>query len=361
MQPLYPYSVDYTWTKTLVDAQAKYDFSTQEGIKEYYEAVVGKELVLLRNFLKTNSFIGYLLAPKNAGKGTYMKGLRLALGGDYYTHVSVGDVVREAHTEYEKDGKESDVYKFAAKNYRGYIHIEEAFEALVNRSLSSLVPTEFILTLIKRVIDRSERKTVFIDGFPRNLDQISYSLYFRELINYRNDPDVFILINTPFTAINERIKSRVICPECKSPRNLVSDPSRDVRYDEATKEFYFVCDNPNCKNPSRMVRKEGDDDGIMQLKDRILMDIELMNRARKLYGIPKIELYNAIEHSRIKDMVTNSEVSDMYKYEVDANGKVAKIPSPMIIEENDVAYVSLEQFPVIAQLIKQLVEIFNLS
>jgi len=41
----------------------------------------------------------------------------------------------------------------------------------------TLLPTELILALVKREIAKRPRKTLFIDGFPRDMDQVSYSLF----------------------------------------------------------------------------------------------------------------------------------------------------------------------------------------
>ena len=92
-----------------------------------------------------------------------------------------------------------------------------AFEA---RSTKVLLPTELILVLAKREIAKLGKKTIFMDGFPRDLDQISYALFFRDLINYREDPDVFILIDVPTSVIDERVKTRVICPLCNTSQKL---------------------------------------------------------------------------------------------------------------------------------------------
>ena len=76
-----------------------------------------------------------------------------------------------------------------------------------------------------------EKKALFIDGFPRDLDQVSYSLFFRDLIGYRADPDIFILIDVPNSVIDERIKYRVVCPKCHTPRNLKLLATKQVEYD----------------------------------------------------------------------------------------------------------------------------------
>ncbi|MBU1987932.1 MAG: nucleoside monophosphate kinase, partial [Nanoarchaeota archaeon] len=109
-----------------------------------------------------------------------------------------------------------------------YISIDEAMDALLGRSQDKLLPTEFILVLVKKAIDQLPKKTLFIDGFPRDLDQVSYAMYFRDLINYREDADIFINIDIPEAVVDARMKSRVVCPSCHSPRNLKLFATRDV-------------------------------------------------------------------------------------------------------------------------------------
>lgn len=357
MEPLYKYSVDYTWIKR-VETDHQFDLQDPEERRQFFTHTVGDEIAWLREFLSKNSFVGYLLAPKNAGKGTYMKGLQEALGGDYFIHVSVGDVVRKAEEDYVAKGKESAVYKYAAKNYRGYIHLDEVFAALTSRSTTVLIPTEFVLILIKQVLDGAEKKTVFVDGFPRNLDQVSYSLYFRELINYRDDPDLFVLINAPYTVLDERIKSRVVCPECKTPRNLKLLPTKNIGYDKETKEFFLMCDQPGCSGP-RMVKKEGDEFGLEPIKDRIIMDNQLMERARSLYGVPKIELYNALEADKTLNYVNDYEVTQEFYYELDKDGKIITNAKMWELEEDGKKYNSLLPSSVVVQLIRQLHHVFG--
>jgi len=118
------------------------------------------------------------------------------------------------------------------KNYRGYLSLEEIISALENRSTKSLLPSELILALAKMEIAKRGRKAFFIDGFPRTMDQVSYSLFFRELIGYREDPDLFILINIPEAVIDERIKWRSVCPKCQTSRSIKLLPTLKQGYDQ---------------------------------------------------------------------------------------------------------------------------------
>jgi adenylate kinase family enzyme len=354
----FSYNPDYTWVSNKTDgSNNEYDLLSPEGRRLYYNAKAGKEIEFLREYLKTNTFVAYLLAPKNAGKGTYTKNLAEALGGDYFYHISVGDVVKDADADYREKGKESEVYKYAEQHYRGYIHLDEAFAALTGRSTANLVPTEFVLTLVKRVLDKQEKKTVFVDGFPRNLDQISYSLYFRELINYRGDPDIFVLISAPLGILDLRVKYRVVCPTCKTPRNLKVHPTKEAGYDEKTGEYFLICDNPDCPNPQRMIKKEGDELGIEPIKDRMIMDNQLMERARKLYGVPKIEVFNGIHADRALEYVDDYEITKEYYFEREGD-KVVRKEKPLSVSENGTEFYSLLAPAATIQLIKQLYNLF---
>ena len=51
------------------------------------------------------------------------------------------------------------------------------------------------------------------------MDQVSYSLFFRDLMGFRDDQDVMVFIDVPTNVIAERIKWPRICPICKTSRN----------------------------------------------------------------------------------------------------------------------------------------------
>ena len=179
----------------------------------YFEAKAGNEIRDIRKFLEDNTFVAFLVGKKNSGKGTYSKMFSEIIGEDKFAHVSVGDLVRSTHENWSEFTK-SPKYGQLKKLYRGYISFDEAVDAFVGRSTEKLLPTEFILALLKQHINDLKGKTIFIDGLPRESDQVSYSLYFRDLIGYRDDPDMFILLDVPESVISERIKYRVVCPVC---------------------------------------------------------------------------------------------------------------------------------------------------
>lgn len=347
--------------KTKLEGQKKkFDLNDPKERQKYFELKAGPEIKKLREYLKKNTFIAYLLGKKNSGKGTYAKMFGEVVSPDKVAHVSIGDVVRQIHEEVvSNEKKKEDLIKWLKQDYRGYISLEETFEAMMNRDTKTLLPTEFILSLVKREISRMPRKALFVDGFPRGLDQISYSLFFRELINYRQDPDVFVLIDVPENVINERIKWRRICPACKTSRNFKLLPTSKIGFEKAKKEFYLICDNPLCKK-QKMVLKEGDQLGIEPIRARLKLDQELIEKAFNLYGIPKVLLRNSIPAKEAKDFVDDYELTPEYSYQVSGK-KIKVIERPWQVNDDEGApSYSLMPPPVVVSMIKQLVEILNI-
>ncbi|MBU4332663.1 nucleoside monophosphate kinase [Patescibacteria group bacterium] len=341
----------------------KFDFSDPIDRREYFNKKADKEIKLLKKYFDDgNTFIAYFLGKKGSGKGTYAKMMIEIFGEERIGHISVGDIVRAAHKGLEDEDKKKEIIDYLSKNYRGYISVEQAMEALLSRDTKTLLPTEFILTLVKKEIDRLERKILFIDGFPRDLDQVSYSLYFRDLINYREDPDVFVAIDIPEIVIDERMKNRVVCPKCQTPRNLKLLATKQAGYDEKKKKFYLMCDNPAC-DKARMGAKEGDSLGIEAVRDRLELDDSLIDKIFTLHGIPKVLLRNAVPVDFAKDNFDDYEITPEYVYECDESNKRVKISEkPWILKDdqgND-AY-SLMPPAVVLSLIKQLVKVLEIS
>ena len=318
---------------------------------------------MLRNYLKNKSFIVYLLGKKNAGKGTYSKLFRQVVGEEYVSHLSIGDLVRRVHQDLSNEERKKNLENFLKNNYRGYISVEETLKALSERSTATLLPSEFILALVKREIAELDRKALFIDGFPRELDQVSYALFFRDLIGYRDDPDIFTLISLPESVIDERIKYRVICPKCQAIKNLkLYPPSKEcIKYDREKKEFYFVCENPGC-GEARMVRKEGDELGIKPIKNRLTLDGKLMEKAFSLHGIPKILLRNSVPVKEAEQYVSDYEITPEYSYKWNEDTqKVEVIEKPwQVVDDQGVPSYSLLPPPVVVSMLKQMVSVLRL-
>ena len=354
--------LEFPLFKTKIENSPRFDLTDVKQREEYFELKAGEEIKKLREYLKENTFIVYLLGKKNSGKGTYAKMFKEIVDKDRIEHFSIGDMIREVDKELKDEEKKKGLINFLEKNYRGFVPLQEIIKSLENRTTSKLLPSELILALAKREIAREERKALFIDGFPRELDQVSYSLFFRDLIGYRQDPDIFVLIDLPEAVIDERIKHRVICPLCQTSRSLKLLPTTEVEYDQGERKFHLMCDNSECKR-TRMVVKEGDELGIESIRERLKIDENLIKQAFSLYGIPKVLLRNSIPVDKAKEFVDDYEITPEYSYEWDErNEKVKIIEKPwQVLDDNGVPCYSLMPPPVVVSLIKQIVKALNLT
>jgi adenylate kinase family enzyme len=347
--------------KTKAKGLRSFNLTDPKERKIYFEAKAGKEIRKLRNYLKEgNTFIVYLLGKKNSGKGTYAKLFMEAVDEKRVAQISIGDLVRKIHQEIADEKKKRELINFLEQNYRGFLPIKETIQALLKRSTETLLPTEFILALVKKEIMAMERKALFIDGFPRDLDQVSYSLFFRDLIDYREDPDIFVLIDVPESVIVARMKWRVICPRCQNSKNLKLYATKKVKYDEKKKKFYFVCDNPRCQG-ARMISKEGDVLGIKPIRKRLKLDEKLIKQAFLLQGIPKVLLRNTVPVKEAKKYIDDYEITPEYVYQWQWDGKAKKvkiIEKPWVMtDDKGVTSYSLLPAPVAVSLIKQMANI----
>jgi adenylate kinase family enzyme len=337
-----------------------FDLNSPNGREKYFKAKVGDEIAHIKKYLEKNSFAAYFLGKKNSGKGTYAKLFMEIFTEEKIEHVSVGDLVRDVHSNWKRFEKSPRYEKLRAL-YRGYISFDDAVKTLLGRSTDKLLPTEFILALLKLHISELTEKTLFIDGLPREIDQVSYSLFFRDLINYEERPDMFVIIDIPESVISERIKYRVVCPRCHTSRNTKLLITSKVEYDEKSGEFYLLCDNPECK-PVRMVSKEGDELGIEPLMPRLMKDEEIIQTALKLHGVPKILLRNHVPVDFADKYFDEYELTPEYVFGWDKNKKKVKIDEKpwTVYDDNGVESYSLLAPSVVVGMIKQLEEVLNL-
>ncbi|MFA5987224.1 MAG: nucleoside monophosphate kinase [Candidatus Paceibacterota bacterium] len=353
--------IDFPIFKTKMSGAGgkKFDLTDSAERRKYFELKAGKEIKKLREYLKKKTFVAYLLGKKNSGKGTYAKMLQEIVDPKHIEHVSIGDMVRKFDEVKKDKKKKKEFVSFIENNYRGYSSPKDIIDAFLGRSTKNLLPSELILALMKKEMAEKGRKAIFIDGFPRELDQISYTLFLRDLIDYRNDPDVFILIDVPEKVIDERIKYRLICPLCQTSRSSKLLPTKNVYYDEKTKSFGLICDNAGCKG-AKMVTKEGDQYGTAPIKDRLVKDEDLMRKVNGLHGVPKIFLRNAVPVAKAKQKVDGYELTPEYVYEV-KNGKVVVTEKPwQVTDDEGNPSFSLMPPPVVVSLIKQLVKALGL-
>jgi len=352
--------------KTKSEVYKKFDLTDVNSRKDYFDYKCGEEIKKLREFLKNNTFIAYLLGKKSSGKGTYSKMFAEVVGREEIAHFSIGDMVRSFDEIVRDSAKKKEFISFLEKNYRGYMPLDKIIEALETRSTKVLLPSELILALAKREIAKLGRKAIFIDGFPRDLDQVSYSLFFRDLIGYRDDPDIFVLIDVPTAVIDERVKFRVICPLCQTSRNLKLLPTKNVEHEQG--KFYLLCDNSNClsvqqEKPARMATKEGDELGIEPIKARLDKDETLIKQAFNLQGVPKILLRNSIPAEKTSEFADDYEITPAYSYQW--NNKEQKVEiteKPWEVKDDQgVLSNSLMPPPVVVSLIKQLVKAIGIG
>ena len=125
-------------------------FSLEDPVerKKYFEAKVGPEIEKIRDYLRTGTFMGFLLGKKNSGKGTYSKLFMEAIGTDRVAHISIGDIVRSVHKDLSNSKKKKELIDFLKKRYRGFITIEKALDVILGRDTTTLLPTEVILALV---------------------------------------------------------------------------------------------------------------------------------------------------------------------------------------------------------------------
>ncbi len=337
-----------------------FDLADPKSRKLYFEAKAGREIAKIREYLKNGTFMGFFVGKKNSGKGTYSGMMAEIFGNDKIALVGVGDLVREVHGNWDNFVKTGE-YQKLKKAYRGFISFDEAVERLHGRSTSSLLPTEFILALLKVRLEKYKGKAVFLDGLPRDMDQISYSLFFRDLANVRDDPDMFILIDIPMAVIDERIKYRVVCPKCKTSRNLKLLVTKDISYNSKEKKFVLHCDNPDCKKEI-MLPKEGDNLGIGPIKDRLIKDEEILKSIMGLHGMPKVLLRNHVAVKDADKYFDRYELTPEYVLSWNENkGMVDVVEKPWTVnDDNGEESYSLMAPTVVVTLIKQLADTLDL-
>jgi len=354
--------IEFPIFKTKIEGLTrKFNLNDPKERRLYFELKAGPEINKLKDYLKENTFIVYMLGKKNSGKGTYSKMFAEIINPEKVDHFSIGDMIRAIDKELQDKESKKELILFLEKNYRGFLPLKEIILSLEERNTRTLLPSELILALAKREIAKRGRKALFLDGFPRDLDQINFSLFFRELIGYRDDPDVFVLIDVPEAVIDERLKYRRVCPACKTSRNLKLFPTKEVGYDQESKEFYLICDNPNCKD-QKLVQKEGDELGIQAIRERLITDEKLIKQAFSLYGIPKVLLRNSIPVAEASKCIDDYESTPEYSYEwLPEKNEVKVIEKPLQFQDDrGVPSYSLLAASVVLSLIKQMAEVLQL-
>src|SRR3989344_3761064 len=81
----------------------KFNLTNPQNQKEYFELKAGEEIRKLREYVKNNTFVAYLLGKKNSGKGTYSKMFSEVVDSSRIEHLSVGDMIRKVDKELQDE------------------------------------------------------------------------------------------------------------------------------------------------------------------------------------------------------------------------------------------------------------------
>ncbi len=110
-----------------------------------------------------------------------------------------------------------------------------------------------------------------------------------------------------------------------------------------------------------MVAKEGDELGIEPIRDRLETDEKVFRQLLGVTGIPKVYLRNSGPMASSQEYVDGYEMTPMYNYELDTNGKAKIIESPWEIN-NDEGVPSYSLLPpaVMVSMLKQISGVLGL-
>lgn len=244
------------------------DKQKNDNKNDFFEKRIGDKLKKLREYLGKNNFVVFFLAKKQAGKGTYAKFLGDLTDGKII-HISVGDLVRDAAVRAQDSVKRQDLIDDLKKYYKGKEKLDKVLEIFIegSKSTAQLLPTEVIMALIEQKISENQGKSIIVDGFPRSREQVTLALKMQADFEKKGTPSAFMEINCPEDVLLRRYVDRRVCPICKTPRNIKLLLTKEIEYDEKTGEFHLICERPEC-NKARFVAKQGDQDGLEQVKER---------------------------------------------------------------------------------------------
>ena len=193
------------------------------------------------------------IAPPAAGKGTQSDILVNKYG---YNHISTGDLLREEVASGSELGKELE-----QKMANGELISDEIVNNLLTNALMGDKP--FIL-----------------DGYPRNVKQITY---LEEILNSINKKiDVVIYLNVPEDVACNRACGRLICPKCnrsfhktenkpKVENTCDSCGSTLISRSDDTEETFKVRFNTYLEN-AKPILEYYESKGLLKVVDKINID-----------------------------------------------------------------------------------------
>jgi glutaredoxin-related protein len=137
--------MDFPIFKTKIEGRGKkFNLTDPKDRKDYFYYKAGSEIEKLKEYVKDNTFIVYLLGKKNSGKGTYSKMLAELLGADKLEHFSVGDMIRAISRDIQDPAKKQELAAYLEKNYRGWTPLDKLIPVIEGRDTKTLMPTELI-------------------------------------------------------------------------------------------------------------------------------------------------------------------------------------------------------------------------
>ena len=139
-----------TFKKFDLTGYKKFDLADVKSRQAYFEYKCGPEIKKLRDYLKKNTFIAYLMGKKSSGKGTYAKMFAEVVAPDKIAHFSIGDMIRSFDEVIKHPEKRKEIIEFLKNNYRGRLPLGKIMESWDKRSTKTLLPTELILALAKK-------------------------------------------------------------------------------------------------------------------------------------------------------------------------------------------------------------------
>lgn len=173
------------------------------------------------------------IAPPAAGKGTESE---LLVKHYNYEHISTGDLLRDEVKKETDLGKKIDDLISAGK----FVSDEIVSDLLVNKL---------------RVID----KPFILDGYPRNIEQITLLDDILKKVN--KQIDAVIYLDVPYEILLKRTVGRLMCKKCGSTFN---------EYFESTKpKKDFICDNCG----EALIKRSDDTEEIFKVRYDTFMEV----------------------------------------------------------------------------------------
>ena len=142
---------------------ARFNLTNPKEREKYFELKAGPEIKKLKEYLKKNTFVAYLLGKKNSGKGTYAKMFAEAVSLKKIDHFSIGDMIRDIDEDLRDRERKKELITFLEKNYRGFSPLKDIISAL-----EKIQPKKTILTHIS-----SEDETGITALIKKNKDRFS--------------------------------------------------------------------------------------------------------------------------------------------------------------------------------------------